>query len=157
PTIVLHEEQAKAQATLTELFSEVRSANTPVPIERIVVDIDAIVRIVLFPGWHHTIAGEHEVRASCGVSEIGSYSDTSVGMAQELGTAAAKRRDWAGATGVGVSTSAGDRVSVRCRCRGLFRQSEEGPDTGRRQLHGDGHQDEAHEAFDRDETSRAHE
>ena len=33
-----------------------------VVVERIVNDIDAIVRIVRFPGWQQTIAGEREVQ-----------------------------------------------------------------------------------------------
>jgi type I restriction enzyme, R subunit len=47
---------------LTELFNEVRANNTPAMVERIVNDIDAIVRIVRFPGWQQTIAGEREVQ-----------------------------------------------------------------------------------------------
>jgi type I restriction enzyme R subunit len=56
------QEQNQAKAALTELFSEVRSATTPVMVERIVDDIDSIVRIVGFPGWQQTIAGEREVK-----------------------------------------------------------------------------------------------
>ncbi len=56
------EEQDRAIAALTELFNEVRSQNTPVVVERIVADIDAIVKVVRFPGWQQTIAGEREVR-----------------------------------------------------------------------------------------------
>ncbi len=47
---------------MTELFSEVRSPNTPVTVERIVSDIDVIVRIVRFPSWQQAIAGEREVK-----------------------------------------------------------------------------------------------
>ena len=56
------EEQDKAIAALTELFNEVRGQNTPVVVERIVADIDAIVKVVRFPGWQQTIAGEREVK-----------------------------------------------------------------------------------------------
>ena len=56
------EERQRARAALTELFQETRPANTPVVVERIVNDIDEIVRIVRFPGWQQTIAGEREVK-----------------------------------------------------------------------------------------------
>ena len=44
------DEQARAKAALTELFAETRNGDTPVIVERIVADIDNIVRIVRFPG-----------------------------------------------------------------------------------------------------------
>ena len=56
------EERNRAKAALTELFQETRTADTPVVVERIVNDIDEIVRIVRFPGWQQTIAGEREVK-----------------------------------------------------------------------------------------------
>ena len=56
------DEQDKAKAALTELFSEVRNADTPMVVERIVNDIDEIVRMVRFPGWQNTKAGEREVQ-----------------------------------------------------------------------------------------------
>lgn len=56
------EEQDRAIAALTELFNDVRGQNTPVVVERIVADIDAIVKVVRFPGWQQTIAGEREVK-----------------------------------------------------------------------------------------------
>jgi len=40
----------------------VRTADTPVIVERLVADIDDIVRQVRFPGWQGTTAGEREVR-----------------------------------------------------------------------------------------------
>jgi type I restriction enzyme R subunit len=43
------EDQQQGKAALTELFREVRSDTIPVIIERIVNDIDAIVRLVCFP------------------------------------------------------------------------------------------------------------
>ena len=56
------DEQEKAKAALTELFAEVRNGRTPVVVERIVNDIDEIVRVVRFPGWQQTNAGEREVQ-----------------------------------------------------------------------------------------------
>jgi type I restriction enzyme R subunit len=56
------DEQAKAKAALTELFAEVKSGKTPMVVERIVTDIDEIVRLVRFPGWQNTKAGEREVQ-----------------------------------------------------------------------------------------------
>ena len=44
------DEQARAKAALTELFAETRNGDTPVIVERIVADINNIVRIVRFPG-----------------------------------------------------------------------------------------------------------
>jgi len=56
------EDQDQGKAALTELFNEVRNTNTSVMVERIVNDIDQIVRIVRFPGWQQTIAGDREVK-----------------------------------------------------------------------------------------------
>lgn len=56
------DEQAKAKVALTELFSEVKGKDTPVIVERIVNEIDEIVRLVRFPGWQNTKAGEREVQ-----------------------------------------------------------------------------------------------
>ncbi len=56
------DEQSKAKAALTELFGEVKTGETPVVVERIVTDIDEIVRLVRFPGWQNTKAGEREVQ-----------------------------------------------------------------------------------------------
>lgn len=58
----LAEEQDCGRVALTELFEEVRNGNTPVVVERIVPDIDSIVRTVRFPVWQQTIASEHEVK-----------------------------------------------------------------------------------------------
>ena len=55
-----HEDEARA--ALTELFEEVRNGDTPVIVERVVADIDEIVRQVRFPGWQKTEAGEREVK-----------------------------------------------------------------------------------------------
>ncbi len=56
------DEQAKAKAALTELFAAVKNGETPMLVERIVADIDEIVRLVRFPGWQNTKAGEREVQ-----------------------------------------------------------------------------------------------
>lgn len=56
------DEQVNAKAALTELFNEVRNNNTPVMVERIVNDIDSIVRAVRYPGWQQTTGGEREVQ-----------------------------------------------------------------------------------------------
>ena len=56
------DEQNKAKAALTELFEETKNDKTPIIVERIVADIDEIVRLVRFPGWQSTSAGEREVQ-----------------------------------------------------------------------------------------------
>ncbi|MBR9802640.1 type I restriction endonuclease subunit R [bacterium] len=56
------EEQDRAKAALTELFMEAKTESTPVIVERIVNEIDEIVRLVRFPGWQSTSAGEREVQ-----------------------------------------------------------------------------------------------
>lgn len=57
-------QQKTPQAALTELFLELKTDQTPAIVERIVHDIDAIVRGVRFPGWQQSIAGEREVQSS---------------------------------------------------------------------------------------------
>ncbi|MCW7493561.1 type I restriction endonuclease subunit R [Leptospira sp. 2 VSF19] len=52
------------QAALTELFLEIKTDQTPAVVARIVADIDAIVRVVRFPGWQTTTGGEREVQKS---------------------------------------------------------------------------------------------
>ena len=52
----------RAKTTLTELIQQTRSADTPIVVERIVDDIDDIVRKIRFPEWQATNAGEREVR-----------------------------------------------------------------------------------------------
>lgn len=52
------------QAALTELFLELKTDQTPAVVERIVTDIDAIVRVVRFPGWQNSNSGEREVQSS---------------------------------------------------------------------------------------------
>jgi type I restriction enzyme, R subunit len=58
------DEQDKAKAALTDLFSVVRSEKTPVIVEKIVNDIDEIVRSVRFPGWQNTTEGVRTVKQS---------------------------------------------------------------------------------------------
>jgi type I restriction enzyme R subunit len=58
----IEEERKGAKAALTELFLEVRNDQTPAIVERIVNDIDEIVKIVRFPGWQSTASGEREVK-----------------------------------------------------------------------------------------------
>lgn len=60
--LVLQEKSPKA--ALTELFIELKTDQTPAVVERIVADIDAIVRVVSFPGWQKTTSGEREVQKS---------------------------------------------------------------------------------------------
>jgi type I restriction enzyme R subunit len=50
------------KAALTELFLELKTDETPAVVERIVNDIDSIVRVVSFAGWQDTSAGEREVQ-----------------------------------------------------------------------------------------------
>jgi len=56
------EDEDRGKAALTELFQQVRNAKTPVVVERVVADIDDLVRLVRFPGWQQTAAGEREVK-----------------------------------------------------------------------------------------------
>ena len=56
------DEQDLAKAALTELFEEVKNENTPIIVERIVNEIDEIVRVVRFDGWQNTSGGEREVK-----------------------------------------------------------------------------------------------
>lgn len=56
------EDVDRGKAALTELFQQVRNPSTPIVVERIVGDIDEIVRLVRFPGWQQTAAGEREVK-----------------------------------------------------------------------------------------------
>ena len=56
------EDEDRGKAALTELFNEVKTPETPIMVERVVADIDEIVRLVRFPGWQGTQAGEREVK-----------------------------------------------------------------------------------------------
>lgn len=56
------EERDQAKEALTELFNEAKSKATHIIVERIVNDIDEIVRKVRFPDWQHTSQGERLVQ-----------------------------------------------------------------------------------------------
>jgi len=56
------EERDRAKEALTELFTEAKSQNTHIIVERIVADIDEIVKKVRFPDWQHTSQGERLVQ-----------------------------------------------------------------------------------------------
>ncbi len=56
------EDEDRGKAALTELFDAVKTAATPIIVERVVADIDEIVRVVRFPGWQDTFAGEREIK-----------------------------------------------------------------------------------------------
>jgi type I restriction enzyme, R subunit len=56
------EDEERGKNALTELFQQARNSETPVMVERVVEDIDEIVRLVRFDGWQNTSAGEREVR-----------------------------------------------------------------------------------------------
>lgn len=58
----LEEDEDRGKAALTELFNEIKTSETPIIVERVVADIDEIVRLVRFPGWQGTQAGEREVK-----------------------------------------------------------------------------------------------
>lgn len=60
--VVPTEEVDKGKAALTELFTSLKSDKTPVIVERIVNDIDEIVKIVRFDGWQDTVSGKREVK-----------------------------------------------------------------------------------------------
>ena len=51
------QEQKNAKAALTELFLELKTETTPTIVERIVNDIDEIVRVVRFDGWQNSTVG----------------------------------------------------------------------------------------------------
>ncbi len=57
---VLSQEE-KGKAALTELFNSVKNRSTPIIVERIVNEIDEIVKIVRFPGWQDTDQGRNDV------------------------------------------------------------------------------------------------
>ena len=55
-------EQKNAKAALTDLFLELKTDATPAIVERIVSDIDEILRVVRFDGWQNTAQGDREVK-----------------------------------------------------------------------------------------------
>jgi type I restriction enzyme R subunit len=56
------EERDRAKEALTELFNEAKGNNTHIIVERIVNDIDDIVKKVRFPDWQQTTQGERLVQ-----------------------------------------------------------------------------------------------
>lgn len=60
--VVPEEEIDKGKAALTELFNGIKNEQTPIIVERIVNDIDDIVKIVRFPDWQNTTAGKQEIK-----------------------------------------------------------------------------------------------
>jgi type I restriction enzyme R subunit len=56
------EERDRAKEALTELFNEAKNSNTHIIVERIVADIDEIVKKVRFPEWQQTTQGERLVQ-----------------------------------------------------------------------------------------------
>ena len=56
------EERDRAKEALTELFKEAKGKNTHIIVERIVADIDEIVKKVRFPEWQQTTQGERLVQ-----------------------------------------------------------------------------------------------
>ena len=59
---VPEEELNKGKAALSELFNSLKNQSTPIIVERIVNDIDNIVKIVRFDGWQNTTAGKQEIK-----------------------------------------------------------------------------------------------
>ncbi len=58
------EQIASGKTALTELFLEMKTDQTPAIVDRIVNDIDEIVRVVRFEGWQSSIQGERLVQKS---------------------------------------------------------------------------------------------
>ena len=56
------EDEDRGKAALTELFDQARSKGTPIVVQRLVADIDEIVRNVRFKNWQATSAGERLVK-----------------------------------------------------------------------------------------------
>ena len=60
--IALIPREDKGKAALSELFESLQTDGTPVMVERIVIDIDEVVRAVRFDGWQGTSQGDREVQ-----------------------------------------------------------------------------------------------
>lgn len=58
----IEEDAERGRAALTELFEEAKNVETPIMVQRVVDNIDEIVRAVRFDGWQATHAGEREVK-----------------------------------------------------------------------------------------------
>jgi type I restriction enzyme R subunit len=61
-TVSTDDERNRAKEALTELFTAAKNGNTHIIVERIVADIDEIVKKVRFPDWQHTSQGERLVQ-----------------------------------------------------------------------------------------------
>ena len=61
-TVVPEDEIDKGKAALTELFNGIRNNNTPIIVERVVADIDELVKKARFVGWQNTTTGKQEVK-----------------------------------------------------------------------------------------------
>ena len=61
-TTVAATPEDRGKAALTDLFEEARNDRTPIMVERVVNDIDEIVRHIRFAGWQSTHAGERQVK-----------------------------------------------------------------------------------------------
>ena len=57
-------QEKSPKAALTDLFLELKTDETPAVVERIVNDIDAIVRAVSFLDWQNSTKGERDVQSS---------------------------------------------------------------------------------------------
>lgn len=62
--VISENEQKTGKAALTELFLEMKTDKTPAIVERIVSEIDEIVKIVRYDGWQASVTGEREVQKS---------------------------------------------------------------------------------------------
>ena len=60
--IISEQEQKSAKSALTELFLEMKTDQTPAVVERIVNDIDEIVKNVRYDGWQTSITGERLIQ-----------------------------------------------------------------------------------------------
>ena len=60
--IISTQERKSAKAALTELFLEMKTDQTPAIVERIVSEIDKIVKFVRFEGWQVSVTGERLVQ-----------------------------------------------------------------------------------------------
>lgn len=60
--VVPEDEIDRGKAALTELFRGVKNANTPVIVERLVNEIDDVVRKIRFVDWQNTTRGKREIK-----------------------------------------------------------------------------------------------
>ena len=54
--------EERGKAALTELFESIKTEATPIMVERVVTDIDEVVRAVRFEGWQTTAQGDRKVQ-----------------------------------------------------------------------------------------------